>query len=702
MTTDRFQKGREALFGALSGICDEIEAGLREDQQAQALDFQATHRAHLDQIEKLRAENEAMREQLAELQSSVKTQTEINPPSAIENALPKQSVVSSALPPTPVVPESSTPAAVTSCQGNCSKVLRRYHAVAANFKTAKEALQRRKMERLQWARHATYLTTKLREAEEQYDIKILDHQAPLMDAPPAIGMEAEERALDPTLSFISDDGPSEAEPELPAPLSKDVPDGNATTAPGTSSQTTQGEASEENSLFGAAHMAHGSSSTPIKRESSSDVPEVIMERKVSHRKRAHDEIESDAKMLVKPEVDDDSGPNMSTPAAKPSTQESLDLGDIAQRVQTPRKRPLLEQDGPQTDITSRFKLGAVTPLNAQPPRKSQSARVPRQQSALMPLDGNLRLIKPTNEKRAGKDRRRQLHRGIAVLAEDCYVEEEIDPTRAAEESRASANKRLDFVLNGGIEETDVIAALTPNMNELPNPGWESAFRVPRRRQLPFDLDENRYNLNLHGPRKPAMHEDTESRSRPSMPKPDNRPSVGMLRHKLPSDLHLSDFKVNPSANEGHDFAFSEVVRDRANRACLPGCVDMHCCGSMFRAMAIAQRPNSPLTSAQEEEEQKLLEDYLGASSHRLTVMDREQRMELWIKAKTQELANKFGKHKHRFPRMQSPPGFWNADFPNTQQLKADREEALKRTEHAIAERYREALRPGGRWRFMDE
>jgi hypothetical protein len=129
---------------------------------------------------------------------------------------------------------------------------------------------------------------------------------------------------------------------------------------------------------------------------------------------------------------------------------------------------------------------------------------------------------------------------------------------------------------------------------------------------------------------------------------------------------------------------------------------MHCCGKEFRALAISHRPNSPLTAAQRQEEQKLLEDYLGEYSYRLAAMDQGERMEVWIEAKTQELANKYGKHRHRFSRMQSPPGFWDADFPDTQQLETDKEEAAKRTRRAVAERHREAARPGGRWIFRDE
>ncbi|PHH88013.1 hypothetical protein CDD83_8119 [Cordyceps sp. RAO-2017] len=175
-----------------------------------------------------------------------------------------------------------------------------------------------------------------------------------------------------------------------------------------------------------------------------------------------------------------------------------------------------------------------------------------------------------------------------------------------------------------------------------------------------------------------------------------------MRGRPLSELQLDDFKINPVANDGHDFAFAEVVRDKGERACLPGCTDPHCCGKQFKGLAAAERPDAPLTPAQRLEEQRLLEWYLGDDAYRLAGMGRDERAELWVEARAQELANKYGRHRHRFSRMQSPPGFWNADFPSTQELRADREEAARRERKAVAERYREASRAGGRWIFRDE
>jgi hypothetical protein len=169
-----------------------------------------------------------------------------------------------------------------------------------------------------------------------------------------------------------------------------------------------------------------------------------------------------------------------------------------------------------------------------------------------------------------------------------------------------------------------------------------------------------------------------------------------------SELKLDDFKINPQANEGVNYAFSDVVRDKGERAALPGCTDPHCCGEEFRALAISQRPNPPLTSEQRRQEQRLLEEYLGDHAYQLTAMTRQERTNVWIDAKTHELANKYGKHRHRYSRMRSPPGFWNADFPSTQEIEDEKLEAAKRERRTVEERRREAMRPGGRWVFRDE
>lgn len=182
-----------------------------------------------------------------------------------------------------------------------------------------------------------------------------------------------------------------------------------------------------------------------------------------------------------------------------------------------------------------------------------------------------------------------------------------------------------------------------------------------------------------------------------------RPEEEPLSARPVSRLSLEDFRINPEYNNGLDYAYRDVVRGREKRQCLAGCTDPSCCGKGFRALAeIATPMRENPTSAQEEDETRLLKEFLGRDANRLLKhMGKEERRETLIKAKTRELANKHGKHRHAYERRKSPPGFWRADFPTTQEEMEDREEAREFERELVRKRYEEAMRGGGKWVFRD-
>ncbi|PQE09727.1 hypothetical protein CJF30_00009649 [Rutstroemia sp. NJR-2017a BBW] len=181
--------------------------------------------------------------------------------------------------------------------------------------------------------------------------------------------------------------------------------------------------------------------------------------------------------------------------------------------------------------------------------------------------------------------------------------------------------------------------------------------------------------------------------------PDQEP----LRARPLERLSLEHFKVNPKYNGGRSDAFTDVVRGKENRRCLQGCTKPECCGNKFRVMAQALRdPSKPVTGSQEERDEDLLEEYLGDNKHKLHNMSKKERAETLLAARTWELSNKYGKHRHRYERRSTPPGFWNADFPTTQEDQADREAAKILERKTVEERYQQAMRPGGAWLFRDE
>ena len=171
-----------------------------------------------------------------------------------------------------------------------------------------------------------------------------------------------------------------------------------------------------------------------------------------------------------------------------------------------------------------------------------------------------------------------------------------------------------------------------------------------------------------------------------------------LRYKPIKELKVHDFKPNPAFNQGFSYAFSEAVRKRGDRLCLPGCTNPECCGSTFRRLAEALEP---LPAPQEE---AFLQEYLGDAYNTVisTQMSSDERAELILQARTKKMAKENGKHREAYERRRTPPGFWRVDFPTTQEQEEDRVRAKEQEVSAVQERWLDAMRGGGRWVFRDE
>ncbi|RKF71203.1 hypothetical protein GcC1_105014 [Golovinomyces cichoracearum] len=176
---------------------------------------------------------------------------------------------------------------------------------------------------------------------------------------------------------------------------------------------------------------------------------------------------------------------------------------------------------------------------------------------------------------------------------------------------------------------------------------------------------------------------------------------GKIRAQPIENLNIWDFKINPNYNQGYEYAFSEVVRGHARNA-LQGCLKP-CCQPQFRALAeISGNPSKKLTLSQEEAENLMLEEFLGDNAYKLRNMSKEDRVEFLIQAKTRDLANKHGIHKHAYEAQETPVGIWRADFPTTQEAFEDDKRIVERTRKIVEKRYAEAMRPGGAYKFRDE
>ncbi|KAF3808780.1 hypothetical protein GCG54_00010971 [Colletotrichum gloeosporioides] len=577
------------------------------------------------------------------------------------------------------------------------KVLRRYNALNKNFKLLKAEYQKQKDLIKQWGEYSTSLEAKIKRIEDRHGQSI--------DPTPAFESASEPsrpRAAA-TPSFTADSGaePDQAngavEPQLAAqpdpPADPPRDEGNLPSGHTSDRETTEsGKDADEQTLPPLRQDFNVTTEVLVKSEPSSDGPIFVSERSVGKRKRADDQV-TDQTTRTRIKIES-SGLSNSLPSTQ--IQESMDLDELGPRVTTPRRKRYADLDRDKS-----FNSVTVRPDNVSTP-----AAKPLQNSAVLtPVNPNVMPVHPQEKKAVENPTRKGLTQGIRSLAEDG-----ITYKKTGREEPAGGNfrtpqpaGRLSTLLNTApSEETPTITRSAPRLRGN-DPEDDDSLRFPDRRQLPFNKERRDKPKGSAFSRKST--EDAaepsptrgSSKNRATVETPLTSSKTG-LRSKPVADLRMSDFKVNPKFNGGADYAYSEVVRGN-DRSCLPGCTDMNCCGPHFRAMALAQKNSADRTTASDN---KLFEDFLGDRISTVWGMSKPEKENLWVEAKTWQLANELGKHRHRYARRASPEGFWNVDFPNTQEVQAEKAEFEKREKQMIQERYREAMRGGGRWVFKDE
>ncbi|KAI1805172.1 SAE2-domain-containing protein [Daldinia bambusicola] len=399
----------------------------------------------------------------------------------------------------------------------------------------------------------------------------------------------------------------------------------------------------------------------IKTEPSSDPPVIVSERCV--RKRKHDDDRTENISKIKTE--DSSDPLIIDERPQFMPHESIDFDAEGGRVVTPRKR----------NKTSLGSANLTVSCSVDTPELHASINRPNPLEDII-SDGTRRAL---------------------------FSNGGLDTPRAT--TKRPKTGRLKDLLNTPSPGQE---AINPPLNVQSDPTHLSKrfeFQAPERRELPFNKSDLRKTSKLLLSRETpeALHEQQTPRNVTAKRQSDNRAkgsttnSTQPLRERHKSELGLADFKINPHSNEGYDYAFTDVVRNKNERANLEGCIQEGCCGEAFRLQARAKRDQTGPVDFQ-----ALLEKHMGDEAWKLSTMTKAEKENMWLEAKMRELANEHGRHRHRFHRAASPVGFWRADFPSTQEEQRDREEAAKATRRIIDERYREAMRPGGRWIFRDE
>ncbi|KAK1580445.1 DNA repair protein/CtIP [Colletotrichum navitas] len=603
------------------------------------------------------------------------------------------------------------------------KLRRKYNALDQNFKILKSEFNKRRNENKRWEEYATSLEAKIKTFKQSR--RELDEDTHSTEALP----EPSRPQAVLTSSYASDpgDGPASTRwtaeftghiPLEPVPaattstaITAITPPGKDTTRDPTPGESTEGETTEGSkdediiTLPPLRQPPKTDSDIRIKPEPSSDGPVVVSERFVGKRKHSDDcSTEQQGRRRIKVESSNITG----GPFTSQLQQESMDLDEVGQKLSTPRKNRILPTTVVESERVDTGRAKTTAPLFVRPDNTSTpTARNLDSSTVLTPVNPNARPVRPYELKTVEKQTKKGLSQGIESLAEDGLVYKKSGRGVPAEAQLRTPQPtgRLSTLLNmPSPEQTPAIVRSAPRLR---GPQWalaDDGLQFPERRELPFSK-EHRERLKETTAIRNELDETVKhgtpralarNRSGAHTPLPAVR---GSLRAKPMADMRLEDFKVNPKFNDGSDYAYSEVVRGKDDRACLPGCTDMNCCGKQFRAMAHAQRNNVERTPASDT---KLFEDYLGDRVAITLGMSKAEKDELWVEAKTWQLANELGKHRHRYARRPSPPGFWNADFPTTQEVEDEKSEAEKRERQLIQERYREAMRGGGRWMFRDE
>ncbi|KAI1372955.1 SAE2-domain-containing protein [Hypoxylon crocopeplum] len=473
----------------------------------------------------------------------------------------------------------------------------------------------------------------------------------------------------------------------------------------------------------------------IKNEPSSDIPVIVSERCLRKRKHGEGQI-GDIRTSPKFKTEYGSDPLVTDERRHFVARESVDFDAEGSRVDTPRKRNrtnreiqevsildsvetpqshtstsilaaqddhLVQETGRRGDIPSRIfhnEDSGAAHVNGH--ASAQSLELLGNRFSISSPSGRNSKLKqwPEINPLAKRKMLSSGRNGLADLAEDGERYGVLEDTTR----RGSTTDRLQGLLNAPAPGPEAITPRPGARSDRMSTSNAFEFQVPQRRDLPFGNGNSKKASKISQPH--GAH-DISNKQTPTNVNAkrvsDDRATGGLtgnarpLRQRPRSELSLADFKVNPEVNEGIDFAYTDVIRNKDERASLAGCVQEACCGQTFRLQARAKRDQTSSSDFQ-----ALLENYLGDDAWKLAAMVKPEKEELWLEAKTRELANEHGRHRHRYHRAASPAGFWRADFPSTQEEQREREERAKMTRRMVDERYREAMRPGGRYLFRDE
>ncbi|PHH88012.1 hypothetical protein CDD83_8118 [Cordyceps sp. RAO-2017] len=393
--------GRQALYAAVDRVCDEIDRELAAEKEKNKRLLQQLHQSSDDG----QADPPPINRQPA--RECTKPGFKAPQPTASSGVSRPQANSASTPPNSSNLPCSTTSSGTLDMAALKAKhvdLQRRFNALAANFKTAKEAIRKRSGERDMLKRRTSYLENAIACAEAKHGITILGERGP---SPPAAAPALSGSFLRQNVDDVVGVRPAACH------------EAKERNGPSPSTASTQEETDEgpEEQLPKLSRDDPADSSL-VKQEPSSDTPLVVSERTLKKRKRG-DSIPNEANSRLKSEPSGQSSPLLSLIRHVPNTQESsLDLGDIEQRMTTPRKRTVVGIFEPgnvsvaspdmQTPVVHRAVLCGA----------SEQSSEAVGDSVLAPLSVNVRKSGIGEDKAKVRPPRRGLGFAISVLAED--------------------------------------------------------------------------------------------------------------------------------------------------------------------------------------------------------------------------------------------------------------------------------------------
>jgi hypothetical protein len=420
-------------------------------------------------------------------------------------------------------------------------------------------------------------------------------------------------------------------------------------------------------------------------------------------------------------------PNISNYKEPVGTQ---DLDEVGSTVETPKKGTI--------DTYAASQIGSSVTIQLPPTRKlvpqdhdsqhfASGQRLLNPSTVLQPVDGNVRVVHGSaqwSKNKSAISPRKAVNHDISSIAEDGEKRCPLGPMRRAvrnanirplpaASNTGDVSSRLQDLLEGPLPSKRLLQSQRSTT--------ETSRDFKRHRQHNLDANQEAEALamdNTHlsnasaemlelpqANRRLIMRKDLTQIHTPEVGTTDSweiQPEEEPYRARPLHRLDLSHFKINPEYNGGLEYAFDTVVRKKDERKCIKSCSRPGCCGEKFLAMARLGGLRTDTITACQEEDQKILEDYLGEEKHLLDGLGEKDRQGLLNEARAGLIADRFGKHRNHHQRPTTPPGFWRTDMPDTQELERDHEEARRLERAKVKERYREAMRPGGLWKYADE